>query len=565
MRRHFQTCPDKTDIHQIPARKRGRLVQACDTCRAKKSQCDSEHPCERCSLARTECSYLRMNGSSRADTERLPMVSSTSHLPDESHAGFSHGAAPFLMSYTDPSLEATTDAFAAVGAHAEAFTDFAGTSNGPIASSYNLEGVFESLFTGIFSEIATNSTQTADDLVSPEISPNYMLALQNRAEELICNLHARYKMGSELSKPSQHSFPLDLAKNIFTGPNLSKYVSAYFTYTHPHFPFLHRPTFDALSVPTPLLLAMFLSGSFGCIPQDDAISARQFYAIGEEYIFRHLEQEVIGSDQDESHGVSTIQAALLIVSLQSCFNNPAVRYRLRVKRHPVLVASLRSMALTGGRRTRSTDVVDWNDFVSEEMKIRLVTYVYVLDCMNTVFFNSPPLMTVAEMTGDMPCATALFEASTASEFAEQDAIISRFEAQSQSVKDLVSSLLHEDSHGCKLPDCSPAEPKHLLVAIFALHSVIFVSRTSLLLSSLYQPLLRATDRWKELWDAAHARQGLEQAHFVGFTKYGAELHWLARKLIKFAHEGNTKCRYMLAMPTDSLRDLHELIKLHSNG
>jgi hypothetical protein len=105
----------------------------------------------------------------------------------------------------------------------------------------------------------------------------------------------------------------------------------------------------------------------------------------------------------------------------------------------------------------------------------------------------------------------------------------------------------------------------LIDSIAALHSIIFISRTSLVVTSLYPSLLRASNRWRELWLSVQARHKPEQGQFVGFTKYGPELCWLAEKLLELTKSADVQCRYMKAVPSNSLGDLHELIKLYADG
>jgi hypothetical protein len=88
------------------------------------------------------------------------------------------------------------------------------------------------------------------------------------------------------------------------------------------------------------------------------------------------------------------------------------------------------------------------NLVSHESDVtRLAARVFVTDCMSTMFFRSPPQITVAEMCGDLPSADALFEASTSAEFSQLAATSTPFNPGSRSLKDLVSSFLHEDWDG----------------------------------------------------------------------------------------------------------------------
>jgi hypothetical protein len=80
--------------------------------------------------------------------------------------------------------------------------------------------------------------------------------------------------------------------------------------------------------------------------------------------------------------------------------------------------------------------------------------------------------------------------------------------------------------------------------------------------STHQVLLRATDRWKELWDRIQERDALRERKHVGFTKYCLELWQLAQKILEVARQGDMECAYMVIKPTDSLEELHSFIKRH---
>lgn len=92
--------------------------------------------------------------------------------------------------------------------------------------------------------------------------------------------------------------------------------------------------------------------------------------------------------------------------------------------------------------------------------------------------------------------------------------------------------------------------------------MIFVGWTGLLLASTASVLLRATARWKDVWQDVQAREGENGKVLVGFAKYGLELWWLAQKILEMAQAGDTQSAYMSGTVTDSLRELHDFIQLH---
>jgi hypothetical protein len=200
--------------------------------------------------------------------------------------------------------------------------------------------------------------------------------------------------------------------------------------------------------------------------------------------------------------------------------------------------------------------------------------------MSTLFFKSPPHITMAEMSGDIPSTDALFDASTDAEFMELASSSLCHTAPTRSLKDFAALFFREEWTNCQSAEFTDIGLEHLTTLIFgqllpcddsmhpysrtiAFHSIIFVSRTSLLIPSTYQVLSRATARWKEVWHHLCSRDISSNKSLVGFTKYGLELWWLAQKILEVAQSGNMQSSYMASGPTDSLKELHEFIRQYA--
>jgi hypothetical protein len=208
--------------------------------------------------------------------------------------------------------------------------------------------------------------------------------------------------------------------------------------------------------------------------------------------------------------------------------------------------------------------------------IRLVARVFVTDCMNTLFFKSPPQITVAEMCADLPSTDAIFATSDDAEFKQLVATSAHFQPRTRSLKDVVALFLHDDWEGLDSLDLAPLDVEHLTTIMFskscclttgrynlqriAFHSVIFVSRTTLLMPSTYQILLRAIDRWKDAWYHVHSRTMLVKRRLIGFVKYSLELWRVAQNILQVVQRGDSDTAYMHNKPTDSLQELHDFIK-----
>jgi hypothetical protein len=85
------------------------------------------------------------------------------------------------------------------------------------------------------------------------------------------------------------------------------------------------------------------------------------------------------------------------------------------------------------------------------------------------------------------------------------------------------------------------------------------SRMNLLTPMVIEPLLRATDRWKCIWDVVNQDSEGGLLPHLGFEKHAAEYWWLVRTQLKVTQTGDQSCRYMQPEPCDSVQDLHDFI------
>ncbi|CAN9107951.1 unnamed protein product [Alternaria alternata] len=188
-----------------------------------------------------------------------------------------------------------------------------------------------------------------------------------------------------------------------------------------------------------------------------------------------------------------------------------------------------------------------------------------MDYMNTFFFNLLPNLAIGEIYQRLPCNDALYDAWTQKEYERLCVESLRPTKQIPSIKQLVALLMSENwSDEQKNPLLSILELRHLMICVFALHSIIFVSRAALLTPSSYRDLLRATKRWKELWDTLHTKREAERKKSLGFVKHGLEMWWVTCKVLELAHAGDSQSRYMEVSPTDSLIELHSFLKQYGN-
>jgi hypothetical protein len=278
----------------------------------------------------------------------------------------------FLLNYTNPGLESVSDAFAISDAHAESTIEPHERLSTPI--NYLHDDFLGDLFSGVFSNIQLDDYPQHRDLVANAMSLPQAPCLQERSEEIILLLKAQYILTPSLCPLSVSRFPADLARSVLTSDNIVEYVAAFFTSFHPHTPFLHRPSFDIETVSSPLLLATTLLGSVFSSPKDDALSARCFFDLGEEYIFGQLREVITHRNRLSNESIQIVQAAVLMHALQVNSNHDGVRHRIRVHRFPEIVAAVRCLDLFGSAHTQQSELADWQLFIDEEVRVRYDPY-----------------------------------------------------------------------------------------------------------------------------------------------------------------------------------------------
>ena len=346
LRRHYNACTKRRKEEPILPEKRGRKRRVCDLCRSQKIQCDAKLPCNRCSVKRSVCSYGSLSSEEREASSATDSGGNFASIqlygkgPTDGRC-----PVPFLLSYTDPKFESITYAFAASDAHVEALID----EEVDIESGDTLK-----------------TAQTGSNLSSHHTDSSIV---QIRVTEIITAL-VHHRQNTEPPQRNIDSSSLDCVAKVFTASTLPRYVSAYFNYFHPHFRFIHRPTFDIYTTPLPLLLAVALAGAAHSPPTDDALSANSIYGLAEEFIFACLQEACATASGIEEDTIAIAQAAILISSLLYSANDRTTAWRGLYYRTPVLVALIRRMGLIGTRRTVPLKDMSWRQFIAQESRIR---------------------------------------------------------------------------------------------------------------------------------------------------------------------------------------------------
>lgn len=223
---------------------------------------------------------------------------------------------------------------------------------------------------------------------APMFGPYGLMTLENKSKLLIQDLHDTHGALSVEDPSYDARFNLEVAKSVFSPQTMSGFAATFFQLSHSHVPVVHQPSFGSTETTNALLLAVVLAGSIGSPPRDDALSARSFLRIAEEYIFRQMAEIMsCGATSAETEELlETLQAAVIIHSVQIMRNDVSTRRRNRTRRLPALVFIVRQLGLA---RLRHSDDSNWVQFVQKEACIRYNTdsahivwrfYVYIANC-----------------------------------------------------------------------------------------------------------------------------------------------------------------------------------------
>lgn len=327
--------------------KRGRKAQACDNCAHKKVPCDKDMPCARCYAQQVVCSYRRAN------------------------TGNDSAEVSFLLQYTDTSQEnGSVGAIYKDTVESEVADDVVKSSDRRPFWEDDL-ALFDWNLWDLLPDYNLDQTY---EIVGEQLPPSLTKPsnLDARVKGMIDLLSSTHIHMARCRIIEESAFELELARSVFTAENLLQFCEIHFKHYHIQGPLIHRPTFSLETASTPLLLAIFGAGSVYSPPVDHALSARRFLRVIEECIFsctpfrRYLPQGQAFPD------LEILQAALMIVVLQSSMNDAQTRRRIRVERMPELISTARSLDMM--RAKHGTDGSNWQLFVDNEIRVR-----YALD------------------------------------------------------------------------------------------------------------------------------------------------------------------------------------------
>ncbi|KAL0943188.1 transcription factor, partial [Colletotrichum truncatum] len=580
-RKHAVHCPNKTDREAIPILRRGQKPRACDACFHSKQSCDTSEPCERCVARKLSCTYHRLEDTSQSATSSSSLATTAVGSPANNSNNHNNNdkdrtkiTVAFLLGLTNPNSDNILEFLAS---EAAARTEGDGLDSGTKSTSATTQ--FPSgiptdqdfaafLPVNFYSGFGPDSVDflyaiggimesaTAATSASP-FSPE---AIEGRAAALLYELQELHNALKVCEPWYDGEFDLAIASSVFSAHSLCQFAATYFRVSHLDFPILHRPFFGTERTTKTLLLAVGVAGALRSPPSDDALAARGFLGLVEEYIFRTLHRQMpYGSTPEYTDELEeSLQAALMIHSVQFFRNDTATRRKNRTLRLPTLVSAVRCLGLA---QTRHKPVFEYEDFVRNETRIRLATWLALADWQQCGMSNAPPTMTPAEMTCDLPCPLELFDAKDADEYFEV--------AQTKgldpsrrivSVRHCVDALMSDSWKGMESFPFEDITATDLQILIFGINAMVASANLMGILSSSSHNILRAVSRWEDMWDTVRERMGPAKFEKSGMVRYNTELCWAAKVIVKIAIAGDRSSAYMQKVGHDSLVELHEFVR-----
>lgn len=257
------------------------------------------------------------------------------------------------------------------------------------------------------------------------------------------------------------SFHRESFQSLFTGENVRGFVIAFSRKRHYQLPIIHWPTFDILKAPPPLLLSVAMMGAAYShtpgVEPDPAVQARAFHSISAPYIFSKLQKQ-IDADSEFENLQEYCQAALLMIGLGTWVKDQEIRRTFICKYSPKLNRVIRDHHLA---QVKHDDDESWPSFIRKELKIRLASWSFYIDCLATLATNHPPLMLLSEMRGQSPCSAKFWDAETEEEFIKRNADVVSY---SHCLVDQMTELMSDDW----------TEPQHLIssqISPYHLHAM----------------------------------------------------------------------------------------------
>lgn len=387
---------------------------------------------------------------------------------------------------------------------------------------------------------------------------------------------------------SSEAYAYEGLKNIINGDNVKAFLHEY-KHFHSHWPIIHTTTFNPLTANRGLVLAMCCIGAV----YSDRLGPKEVRWLMElvracvlkssqVYKLAQNPHQAVDLNHPSSSIMEELQALVLLHSLFLWHGSQKQRQQGReefwslasLTRRVGLLEPLRrdnpnaSLLHQPGPLT-GAEVNSWNWtlWIENEKRVRLMSYIFLIDASSTIFFNTQPQFDVNEMRITLPADDAAWEAKTAEDCASAlglrgEAAQVANESGSRRAKQLGMSealqVLYGAGRGYFPERATNVFGKFIL--IHAIHVQIYNIQRQMLrrvsssgtstpqshssspstpasgVHEQAQQLLRSTvsalELWKACWDTDLSIQFMQKQRRRGFCRDGVHFYFLAQIFLR---------------------------------
>lgn len=177
---------------------------------------------------------------------------------------------------------------------------------------------------------------------------------------------------------------------------LQNFISKYWTFFHPQYPILHKPSFQADNCPPGLLWAIICLGA--AFDKADDFAAK---------IADHLRWLIFGSpDFSPPAKLWVIQSLVLLEIFEKTMTSRKLHERAHIHHGTTLQLVRRGSALFGEENNIDKD--PWKRWVDVEATKRAALMAFILDVFDAAMFGHSLVMSIHEIRISLPCNESLW-------------------------------------------------------------------------------------------------------------------------------------------------------------
>ncbi|GKZ33991.1 hypothetical protein AbraIFM66950_004122 [Aspergillus brasiliensis] len=532
LRRHEASQTFYVDIFKHAGKEEVELTSL----RFEESQGESENPATHCSFSRTQEQSPRSSQPIQLPPHQGPEDTTSPREADPNNRPVKLSI-PFLLHYTNVENESKYESL-------RLLSQCTGADPKVGCCAVNHQPNNLNFFTDSWEKLFNSFIHTAnlDPPCNLRISAPYSFELddlESTSAELLAIL-AGYGQDAQ----GQACLDIDRARQTFTPSNIAKFIGAFLDNPfHTHY--INPAAFSLRKSSKLLVLTMVLLGAVYSNP-DHSDDLAAYSNITENLVFEGpaFKELLLGKPDslDSRSTLESLQAAMLVITLQSYKENPDSIRRIRLQRMPTVFTVIRMLELNKVTNDCISGDSEWDTYLLREGLVRLgkhselssisqlIIYprvmagIYLLDCYCVIFFRYPTLLRLDEIAFEIPQRDDLFHARSAAEW-EQLCLKYPTSHAPLRLRTVLRDFMRPEGQPPQHSDYFPNTIFGSFLVLSALHTFMDDIR-------VFEPVERALDRWKIHWDALCEGIGSATAKRAGFIIHAAEFWCVAKALVR---------------------------------